>query len=126
MKWVLIACGGSVGAILRYAMASWGQRTLGGSVPIGTLMVNTLGCLAIGFLGALFAGPLLVREEYRLAVLVGLLGGFTTFSTYGFETFALAVDGDWWSAAANVLLSNVLGLLALWIGMRLAGPIQGA
>ena len=126
MKWLLIACGGGAGAILRYAMAGWGQRLTSGVFPVGTLMVNTLGCLAIGFLASLFAGPLLIREEYRIAILVGFLGGFTTFSTYGYETFALLGDGEWWSAAVNVLLSNVLGLLALWIGVRLAEQLQGA
>ncbi len=126
MKWVLIAFGGGAGAILRYAVEGWGQRLVGGVFPIGTLMVNTLGCLAIGFLGALFAGPLLVREEYRLAILVGFLGGFTTFSTYGYDTFALLSSGEWWSAAANVFLSNALALVALWIGVRLAEQFQGA
>ena len=126
MKWLLIACGGGAGAILRYAMAGWGQRLVGGIFPVGTLMVNTLGCLAIGFLASLFAGPLLIRDEYRIAILVGFLGGFTTFSTYGYETFALLGDGEWWSAAANVFFSNVLGLLALWIGVRLAQQVQGA
>ena len=126
MKWLLIACGGSAGAVLRYAVASWGQRLAGGTFPAGTLLVNTLGCLVIGFLGALFAGPLLIREEYRLAIVVGFLGGFTTFSTYGYETFALLGEGQWWSAVANVLLSNALGLLALWMGVRLAGGMQGA
>ena len=126
MKWLLIACGGGAGTILRYAMASWGQRLVTGVFPLGTLMVNTVGCLAIGFLAALFAGPLLIREEYRLAILVGFLGGFTTFSTYSYETFALLGDGEWWSAPANVLLSNALGLFALWLGVRLAGQIQAA
>ena len=71
-------------------------------------------------------GPLLVREEYRLAILVGFLGGFTTFSTYGYDTFALLSSGEWWSAAGNVFLSNALALLALWIGVRLAEQFQGA
>ncbi len=126
MKWLLIACGGGAGAVLRYAMASWGQRLVTGVFPLGTLMVNTVGCLAIGFLASLFAGPLLIREEYRLAILVGFLGGFTTFSSYSYETFALLGDGEWWFAAANILLSNALCLFALWLGVRLAGQIQAA
>ena len=93
--------------------------------PIGTLVVNTLACLAVGFLGAALAGPLLIREEYRVALLVGLLGGFSTFSTYGLETFSLLGDGQKWRAGANVLLSNGLGLGAVWIGYRLAERIYG-
>ena len=57
---------------------------------------------------------------------MGFLGGFTTFSAYGYETFTLLGDGDWWHAAANILLSNALGLFALWLGVRLAGQIQAA
>jgi CrcB protein len=124
-KLLLIACGGAAGTLLRYAASGWGQRLTEGTFPFGTLLVNVTGCLLIGFVGTFFSGPLLVREELRLAVLVGFLGGFTTFSTFGWETFALAAEREWWSAAGNVLLSNGLGLLALWAGVRLA-VAQGA
>ncbi len=90
MKTLLwIGCGGAAGALFRYTLAGWCQRLSGGVFPVGTLAVNVLGCLLIGFVGAFLAGPLLVREEHRLGLLVGLLGGFTTFSTFGWETFAL-------------------------------------
>ena len=115
-----IALGGGVGSLLRFATASFVQRSSGGVFPLGTLAVNTAGCLLIGFLGALLAGPLLVREEVRLGLLVGLLGGFTTFSTFGWETLALLEDGEWARAAANVAASNLLGLAAVWAGLRLA------
>jgi CrcB protein len=62
---------------------------MGSNFPFGTLSVNLLGCLAIGFLAAIFVGPVPLREEYRLGLVVGLLGGFTTFSAFGFETFLL-------------------------------------
>jgi len=124
-KLLLIACGGGAGALLRYVASGWGQRLTDGTFPVGTLLVNVSGCLLIGFVGTYFSGPLLVREEVRLAVLVGFLGGFTTFSTFGWETFALLADREWWGAACNVLLSNALGLLALWAGIRLA-VAQGA
>ena len=96
-----------------------------GVFPLGTLLVNVAGCLTIGYVGTLLAGPLLVREEYRIAALVGFLGGFTTFSTFGWETLALLDDGEWGAAAINVLASNVLGLVAVWFGHRLA-VVQGA
>ena len=118
-----IACGGGVGALLRFGVAGWLQRGSGGVFPIGTLSVNVAGCLLIGFVGALLSGPLLVREEVRLGLLVGVLGGFTTFSTFGWETLALLEDGDWARAAANVALSNALGLAAVWLGYRVAQQV---
>jgi CrcB protein len=123
-KLLFIAGGGALGSVLRYLVAGWGQRLTPGVFPLGTLLVNVTGCLLIGYLGTLFAGPAVVREEYRLALLIGLLGGFTTFSTFGYETWALLSDREWGLAGANVLLSNVLGLGAVWLGHRLA-VIQG-
>ena len=122
----LIFVAGGVGCVLRYGMAGWVQRFAGGSFPLGTLAVNVVGCIALGFLAALFTGPVLLREEYRLAILVGLLGGFTTFSTFGYETVSLGNDGQFALAAANLLLSNGLGLAAAWLGSRLATAIYGA
>ena len=89
----LIFLAGGCGCLLRYGIAGWAQRLGNGSFPVGTLVVNVLGCVAIGFLASLFTGPILIREEYRLAILVGLLGGFTTFSTFGYETITLTDGG---------------------------------
>lgn len=116
----LIALGGSVGSVLRYLMAGWGQRLSSGTFPFGTLLVNVLGCLLIGFLNALFNGPYLIRQEYRLALTVGVLGGFTTFSAFGWESFSLANDGQYFRAILNILLSITLGLVAVWLGYRLS------
>ena len=123
-RYLLIACGGAAGSVLRYLVAGWGQRLTAGVFPVGTLLVNVTGCLLIGYVGTLLAGPAIVREEYRLALLVGFLGGFTTFSTFGYENWALMSDREWGLAGANVLLSNVLGLAAVWLGNRLA-VLQG-
>jgi len=120
VKLIMIAAGGAFGTLLRYLVAGWGQRLSSGSFPTGTLTVNVTGCLLIGFLGALFAGPYLVRDEYRVAVLVGVLGSFTTFSTFSAETFALLNDRQVGYAVVNVLLSNGLGFIAVWFGYRLA------
>lgn len=116
----LIALGGSVGSVLRYLLAGWGQRLTGGTFPLGTLIVNVLGCLVIGFLNALFNGPLMIRQEYRLALTIGVLGGFTTFSAFGWESFSLANDGQYFRAILNILLSITLGLVAVWLGYRLS------
>jgi CrcB protein len=124
-KLLFIAIGGGIGAVLRYSVGGWAQRLTQGSFPVGTLAVNLSGCLAIGFLGALFAGPWLVREEYRFGILVGLLGGFTTFSTFGWETLSLSNEGQFGMALGNILLSNALGLFAVWLGYRVAERIYG-
>lgn len=120
VRLALVALGGGFGSVLRYLLAGWCQRLGGGAFPLGTLAVNVLGCLAIGVLKAAFSGSLLVREEYQIALTIGLLGGFTTFSTFGWETFALANDGDWLRAGLNLLLSVGLGFAAVLIGYRLA------
>jgi CrcB protein len=119
-KLLFIAAGGGAGALLRYLVAGWGQRLTESTFPLGTLVVNTTGCLLIGFAGGVLSGPLIVREEYRLALLVGLLGGFTTFSTFGFETFSLVEDRQWLYVGLNLLASNCLGLVAVWLGYRVA------
>jgi len=118
-KLLAIAGGGGAGAVCRYLLATGAQKLTGTDFPLGTLMVNVIGCFFLGLLGYLLTGPLVVREEYRLALLVGFLGGFTTFSTFGFDTFSLLNDGQRGLAFANIFLSNGLGLLAVWLGYRL-------
>ena len=83
-----------------------------------------LGCFAIGMTGALLAGPYL-DEKWRPLTLIGVLGSFTTFSTFGYETFELINDGQFGRAGLNVLLNNVIGLGAVWIGYRLTEQIAG-
>ena len=117
---LFIAIGGAAGAVLRYLVAGWGQRLTDASFPSGTLVVNLIGCLLIGLLASLLTGPFIVREEVRLGVLVGLLGGFTTFSTFGLETLSLLEDREYGLALVNVTLSNGMGLGGVWIGQRFA------
>ena len=118
-KLALVALGGGFGSVLRYLLAGWCQQLTKGSFPIGTLVVNILGCLAIGLLKAAFSGSLLIKEEYQVALTIGVLGGFTTFSAFAFETFARSNERDWMWAGLNVLLSVGLGLAAVWLGYRL-------
>lgn len=124
-KVLLVFLGSGVGGALRYLVAGVVQNFWGPTFPVGTLVVNCTGCLAIGFLVALMMGPTVVREEYRLAVLIGLLGGYTTFSTFGRETMALVTDGQWLLAGTNVVLSNALGLLAVWAGAAASIRLYG-
>ncbi len=126
IKLVLIFLGSGVGGVLRYAVGGWVQRPAGVGFPVGTLVVNVLGCLVVGFLAAAFSARVIIREEYRLALLIGLLGGFTTFSTFGLETFALLNDGEEVRAIVNVALSVGVGLAAVWLGYRLAESWLGA
>ena len=120
LKVLFIFLGSGAGGVLRYAVSGWTQRLANGAFPIGTLIVNVTGCLLIGFLTAALSGRMLMREEYRVAVLIGLLGGYTTFSTFGLETFTFLNDGQAWRALLNIAASVVLGLAAVWIGYRLA------
>jgi fluoride exporter len=118
-KILLVAAGSALGGVLRYGVQGWGQGLTNGSFPLGTLIVNVVGCFAIGFLNKAFTG-LLVPPEYRVALTVGILGGFTTFSAFGWETFALANDGQGLRAILNLLLSVTLAFVAVLLGYRLA------
>ena len=101
----------------RYSISGWAQRLdPAGSFPIGTLTVNVLGCLAIGLLAGLAEARALLGPEARLFVLIGLLGGFTTFSTFGHETLALVRAGSHGAALLNALGSVTLCLVAVWLG----------
>lgn len=125
IKLGLIAGGGAVGSVARYALQGWGQHLTQGGFPLGTLLVNVAGCIAIGAVSALFAGPLPLRPEYRVGLTIGLLGGFTTFSALGWETFSLLNDRQYATAAANVLLSVGLGLAGVWVGYRVVERTVG-
>lgn len=124
-RYVLVMAGGALGSLCRYAVQGWAQKAVYGSFPVGTLLVNVIGCFLIGVLNMLFTGPIAIPVEYRVGVLVGLLGGFTTFSSFGWETFALANDGQSLSALTNVLASVGLGMAAVWLGYRIAERLYG-
>jgi CrcB protein len=119
-KYTWIVIGGGVGSLLRYILQGWGQALTRGTFPIGTLVVNVLGCLAIGAASLVFAERIPIRMEYRVGLTVGVLGGLTTFSAFGWETFAMAKDGQGLRAMINVLLSVTLAFIAVWLGYRLA------
>ena len=119
LKVLLIALMGGVGSIGRYGLSTLVRRLSSGSFPTATLCVNVLGCLVAGALAAYFVSRPGVREEYRLALTVGLLGGFTTFSAFGVETFDLLSKGHRTQAFLYVAASVALGIVAVWIGYRL-------
>jgi CrcB protein len=114
-----IAGGGALGAIFRFGVSNSVHRLLGRDFPYGTLVVNALGSLLMGLCFVLLVERLAVSAEWRSALLVGLLGAFTTFSTFSFETLALFNAGAPIKALVNIMMSVMLCLLATWLGMTL-------
>jgi len=115
MKWVMIALGGALGTVGRYFMSGLDYRWSNGVFPVSTLLINLLGSLAIGFFWGLFERSA-VSPEARLFVMVGILGGFTTFSTFSLENFNLIRDGELKIALWNIGLSNVIGIALVFVG----------
>lgn len=125
-KSLLVGCGGFLGSIARYLAGGAVQRLAEGSViPYGTLFVNATGCLAIGFLSALSEARGVLSPEARVFLLIGILGGYTTFSSFGHETFQLLRGGEMLAAVANVLLQVVIGLGSVWAGSAAVRLIWG-
>ncbi len=116
---ILIGFAGLGGTLLRYALSEWSARRYGGTFPVGTLLVNLLGCLLAGFLFVVLFDRYPVSPTARAVILVGLLGGFTTFSSFGLQTFALLRDGEIGLALLNIGISNIGGLLLVWVGYAL-------
>jgi CrcB protein len=123
---ILVGVGSFLGGILRYAFSTWVHRVLDNPwFPYGTLSVNAMGCLVIGFLSGLAETRMAFTPEVRLFLFVGILGGFTTFSSFALETFSLARDTQNTAALINIGLQLILGLLAVWIGNVSAHAMGG-
>jgi fluoride exporter len=114
---IWIGAAGFVGAIGRYAVDGWVTRHTGGGFPWGTLAVNATGSFLLGLLFTLFTERFLPHPSLRAALTIGLLGAYTTFSTFSFETVRLLQDGALWPAAANIVASLALGILAVYSGI---------
>ena len=118
---LLVGLGGFVGSALRFSVYSGVQRWMPAfGLPLGTMTVNIVGCLAIGYLGGLFELRQTFDTGTALFLLVGVLGGFTTFSAYAFEALTLSQNGMLMKAVSLVLLQVVFGLAAAWLGFQLA------
>ena len=120
IKILMAGLGGFAGSVCRYGVSTLSQRLFHDPFfPYGTLTVNVIGCLLIGFLSGLAEARQIFSPEIRVLLLVGFLGGFTTFSTFGYEIFAAARDGQFFSALVNLLLHLVLGFGSVWLGFSL-------
>ena len=121
-EYLWIALGSALGGMARYWLSGVVARRFGEAFPVGTLIVNVTGSFAIGFIASLSdpGGRLLMGVSARQFIMLGVLGGYTTFSSFSLQTLNLARDGEWLYASANVALSVLLCLLAVWFGQVMA------
>ncbi len=117
LQLIAIAAGGAVGAVFRFWVSSGVYQLLGRGFPYGTLAVNVLGSLVMGFLYVIFVERTSASPELRGALLIGFLGAFTTFSTFSIETLNLIEQADLLKAVVNMLLSVSACIVACWIGL---------
>jgi len=123
LRVIWIGLAGFVGTLARYWLSGVVARRYGETFPYGTLAVNAAGCLFAGALFYLMYDRFLTSPTLRSMVFIGLLGGFTTFSSYGLQTFTLLRDGELLLALVNIAASNIAGLFLVWAGYRLAGLV---
>jgi len=115
-----VGCGGFIGAIGRYALSGLAYRLFGAKFPYGTLFVNIIGCFLIGFTVTITENRFLISPNMRAFLSIGLIGAFTTFSTFGYESIALLRDGSQFAAIANIIYSVLNGLAAVYFGIVVA------
>ncbi len=123
MNYIVVFAGGGIGSVARYIVATWIGQRWGRSFPFGTFIVNVSGSFLIGLLMTLMAERFLENPEWRLLIVVGGLGGYTTFSTFQYETGKLIADGELIYAALNIVLSVTAGFAALKLGEVIARSI---
>ncbi len=119
-KLAAIAIGGAAGSVLRYGVSQGIHTLVGRGFPWGTLVVNSLGSLLVGFIFVYLVERSAVSEVLRATLFIGLLGGFTTFSTFSLETLVLIEEASYFKAVVNIFISVVLCLGGAWLGMTLA------
>jgi len=115
LRFFVVAVGGAIGTLLRYLVGGLDYRFSNGVFPVSTLVVNVTGSLVIGFLWGIF-DRFAISPNLRMFIFIGILGGYTTFSTFSLETFNLIRDGEYRIALMNVILSAVLSIFAVFLG----------
>jgi CrcB protein len=119
MRVLILALGGALGTLARYGVNGVISQRIS-TFPLGTMAVNVVGCFIIGLLA-----PLALRHEWRLFLIFGFCGGFTTFSSYAIQTLELGRDTEWFAVALNIIGSNVLSLLAVYLGWVCGRALHG-
>ena len=120
MQLLYIGIFGGLGCVARYLLSGWTYALAGRGLPYGTLAVNVVGSFLLGLLMTFGLRSTLFSPELRIGITVGFLGGFTTFSTFSYETMRLLEEGSLWQAGANIVLNVVICLLFAMLGMALA------
>lgn len=126
LTYLWLAIGGATGTIARFALNGLISNRFGQTFPLGTMVINITGCFVIGFFDELTApeGRWLCSPTFRTFFMVGICGGYTTFSSFGLQTLNLTRDKEWFYALLNIVLSVVLGFVAVWLGRMLAMKIN--
>ena len=120
IRYLLVVIGGGTGALARYVAASAIMTRFGGRFPLGTLVINVTGSFLIGFLMTMLTERLQLDPRWRLLLVVGFLGGYTTFSSFEWETYTTVREGGLWTGMLNVVSSVMLGYVAVSLGSMLA------
>ncbi len=123
-RYLLVMLGGAVGSLARYAAGTEIMRRFKGTFPLGTLAVNVSGCFLIGLIMTLLTERFNLHPNWRMLLVVGFLGGYTTFSSFEYETYTAIRDGGHWIGLLNILGSVGLGYIALWLGVLAAARIS--
>jgi CrcB protein len=120
LRILLIAIFGAVGTLARYGLQGLIQIRAGGTFPYGTLLINLTGCFLLGLIGQFTLNRMFISPDWRVAITVGFFGGYTTFSSFGWETAKMLEDGEWLRATTYVAASVFVGLFLSVAGIRLA------
>ena len=121
-SYVMVVVGGGAGSLVRYLVGTAIMTRTGSRFPLGTVFINITGSFLIGLVMTLLTNRLSPYPNLRLLLVVGFLGGYTTFSSFEWETLGLVRDGGWWLGLLNTVGSVALGYIAVWLGAALAAP----